>query len=363
MNNFVSISMNLIVCSILAVFIFFNSLSASLADVKDALYSMSAREEMAAPVNKNWVTDFDAGLKKAKEASKPILVAFVGLPWCPWSEKMDQEILSRLGFIEPLKHDVVLVRVNLAEEGKETKSIRERFNISELPFLLLLDQAGNEISKLGYLPMEPEAFAARIQSHFAAYNELDKVMQSKLLTDCDEEELKSLYLKAKEFGFSSYRDKLYLAGLQLNQGFFFLLEQYANYADKGRMKSSEAKVIKKKILAKDPKNIKGAHRALAILDFQAFSNKRSKKKYDEKKVLEPLLSYVKKFGKQDKEHLWRIEMLMAQYYFGKNNAKEALEHAKTAFAEAPQDQQGEITQTIAFLEGKLQPAKSPSDDL
>lgn len=324
-----------------------------MADVKDSLYSMSAKEEMIPPLNKNWMTDYAGALIKAKEENKPILLSFIGLPWCPWSEKMDQEVLSRLAFIEPMRKNFILVRFNLLEEGNEHAAVRDQFEIRELPTLVLLDSNGAEITKVGYLPKTADEFVTHFQKLFTEYRELAEIIHREDLSYFNCDELKGYYLKAKEHGFTDFRDKLYLAGLKVEQGLFFLLEQYSRYADKGRIASKEAKALRKKITARDPKNENGAHRSIALMEFQALATQRSKKQHSEKKVLEPLLTYVKKYGKEDQQHLWKIELMMTQFFFGRDNPKEALIHAKTALSKAPEVEKSHITQTIAFLESKL----------
>jgi thioredoxin-related protein len=44
-----------------------------------------------------WLTDFSAAKKKAKEENKPILMLFTGSDWCPWCIKWEKEAFSQTG--------------------------------------------------------------------------------------------------------------------------------------------------------------------------------------------------------------------------------------------------------------------------
>ena len=329
------------------------SLFGSLQNVEQSLYSLSPKEEMIPPHSLHWLLNFQEGLLQARDQDKPLLAVFVGLPWCPWSEKIQREVLEKNDFIEELKEQFILVFLNLPEEGGKHDDLRERFGIEELPLFLLLDPQGRLIAKVGYLPKPSSEFAAHIHKLYRSYSELKEVVEGDTLSSLSQEGLKSLYLKAKEGGFEGFKDKLSLAGLKDGAALFFLLEQYRHYAEKGQQGSKEALAVRKKILSCDPQNKQGGWRSLALLDFDALSKKRSKKKKHIQAALNPLIAYVKKYGKEDPENLWKMEMLIAQFLFGKNKAKEALLHAKSAFNHAPEGNKKEICDTISYLEGKL----------
>lgn len=327
------------------------TLSASLKDAQRQLYSTSVKQELVAPLGPAWTTDFEEGQKRAQKEQRPLLVAFVGLPWCPWSEKIQREVLSAQPFIETLAGRIVLVAHMLEEEKAD--SLKERFHISELPTLLLLDSEGKEIARMGYLPKSAEAFAAHVSEILSDFRSVKQSVSADELCYLSVEKLKELYLKAKEQGFRELQEKVYLAGLKVDDGLFFLLEQFRRYSERGEQSGKEALAVKKKILGRDPKNRQGGHRALALIEFEALSSRHSKKKKEIKAALEPLIAYVKKFGKEDMENLWRMELLIAQFLFRKNKAADALLHAKSAYLHAPEANKAEIVDTISYLETKL----------
>ena len=109
----------------------------------------------------------------------------------------------------------------------------------------------------------------------------------------------------------------------------FLLEKYQQYLQKE--KKEKAFAIKREIISRDPMNIHKAQLQLAIIDFHHLA------KQDEKEdvAIQPLLSYINEYGKQDKESIWRLEMMICHFLSLKGNNEKALDHARLAFKVAP----------------------------
>lgn len=338
-------------------FILFSSVcavaSAGLKEVQDRLYSMSAKDELIPIRNEKWMGDFDKGLVRAKEENKLLLVAFLGSSWCPWSQKIETEVLNEYEFVTPVSRDFIMVSVNLAEGAGKRSELKSRYAVEELPTLIITDWEGKEVTRVGFLPKTPAEFALHLTKIKRDFIEVQQVVQREDLTIFSAKELERLYLKAKKQGFNALTDKLFLAGLQVDKGLFFLLEQYRHLSERGTQGSKEGDAVRKKIRLRDPDNEQGGFRALALLDFQSLAEKRSTKKKHVKAALKPIVDYVQKYGKEDTENLWRMELLIAQFLYGKNKAKEALLHAKSAFNHAPQENKAEIVDTISYLENKV----------
>ena len=100
-----------------------------------------------------WIDNYQKGKKLSLEKDKPLLLAFVGSDWCPWSQKLEKEILTDPDFIKPLKENFVLVWLEFTEDSLASSSfkgdnwyLKENYNIQELPTLLLLSQEGEVIA-------------------------------------------------------------------------------------------------------------------------------------------------------------------------------------------------------------------------
>ncbi len=328
-------------------------LSAGLKEVQDRLYAMSAKEELLPHKHEKWLENLEQGITRAKEENKLLLIAFLGTPWCPWSEKIETDVLSEHEFVSRVSRDFVMVSLTLKEEEGDLLSLKDSFGVEELPTLIVANALGKEITRVGFLPKTPEAFARHLTKIKRDFTEVKQVVETEDLSIFSAKELKRLYLKAKNQGFSSLKDKLFLAGLQVDKGLFFLLEQYRNLAEKGKQGSREGAAVRKKICKLDPKNEQGGFRSLALLDFESLSQKRLVKKKHINAALKPIINYVKKFGKEDSENLWRMELLIAQFLYRKSRVKDALLHAKSAYNHAPEENKGEIIDTISYLETKV----------
>lgn len=296
-----------------------------------------------------WRNDYDRALSDAKEQNKPLILVFLGTEWCPWSQKLQNEVLSKSEFQEGL-NSFVLVKVELPQFGKldEGKSsLKEKFSVEEVPSLVLIDTLGEEIAKLGYMPLPADEFTSLFQEIFSSYQEIKSAQLSTLTPEA----LQELYVKALKFGFNNFRYDILAAGLQVDKTPFFLLEKYKILVESGKNKEDEALALKKELIKQDPKNIHGVHRTMAVVDFHRLSSRyRLRKKPDE--VVKPLVDYVQKFGDQDEEHLWKIEMMIAQFYFSRDRASKAIPHAEAAFKLAPEIAKAEITESIEFLKTK-----------
>lgn len=56
-----------------------------------------------------WIDNYQKGKKSSIEKDKPLLLAFVGTDWCPWSQKLEKEILTESDFVKTLKENFILV--------------------------------------------------------------------------------------------------------------------------------------------------------------------------------------------------------------------------------------------------------------
>ena len=77
----------------------------------------------------------------------------------------------------------------------------------------------------------------------------------------------------------------------------------------------------------------------------------SKKKKQVFRAISPLLGYIHEFGKEDRENLWKVEMMVTQFLLAQNEREMALEHARASLNAAPDAVKGEIEVIIDYLNG------------
>ncbi|MCP5492613.1 MAG: thioredoxin family protein [Chlamydiales bacterium] len=298
--------------------------------------------------------DYDKAVSIAKVFDKPMIVLFTGSDWDVDSQRFIHRILNEGTFYEVLKKEFVFAHIDFPELETHKAKVIERntklktkFQVESFPMLVLLDAEQNEISRAGLFSEDPEQLAAHLKSLLCRYKEIEKGLALKTI---DNERLKYLYTDAKELGASNILSRLLERGLEIDNDPYFQLEHYSNMLTRGLAQTAEATMMRQKILAMDPDNTFGAHYRLAVLDFQSAAEDE---KASAETVVEPLLTYINKFGKSDTEHLWRLHMMVSQYLFSKGQMQTALDHARISYQEAPSFMKHEVFQTLEYLKKEV----------
>ena len=180
----------------------------------------------------------------------PYVLVFVGEGWCPWSDLFLKEVLLRPQFKEAYQEEMSFVKVSFAERREASApsslELREKYHVEELPSLVLVDAFGEEVTKMGYLPLPAERLAASVQNAFAHYKEI-KAAEQKGFIHLPSTELKQLYHKAQGLKSKAWIQELLQTGLKVDRGTFFLMEQYLALLPKGKKGREELQQIKRKI--------------------------------------------------------------------------------------------------------------------
>ena len=75
-----------------------------------------------------------------------------------------------------------------------------------------------------------------------------------------------------------------------------------------------------------------------------------KENYSAELAIAPLVAYLEKFGSQDKENKWRLQMIISQVYLDKNKLAQALHYAQSSYDAAPTAIKPEIATAIRNLQ-------------
>lgn len=308
-----------------------------------------------APID--WMSEYEAGLQAAKSQKKPLIVYFTGSDWCPWCFKIQEEIIDNPEFIDSMKSHYVFVKVDFPKRTllpeavrKKNQQLREQFEVKTFPTVVLMDPEEGVISKMGYLDIGGKKYAEQINHSLEEYQMIRKALH-KAPKEWDEN-LERLYEKAKNLGCQSLIEKIYSEGIEKDSGPFFLLEQYANSLQTQSVEESKLTDLRTEIVNRDPENVKGSHRRLAVLDFQSLAD-QLEANGDPMDVVSPLINYIDMFGKKDKDNIWRLEMMISQYLFSQDKIALALKHARRSYKVAPKAVQKEISDSIIYLKGQL----------
>ena len=117
---------------------------------------------------KIWFTDVSQAIEQSKVSGKPIFAFFTGKEWCSWCKKLERQVLSKEGFINYAKENLVLLeldfprgRRNLPQKQIE---LARKFNIKGYPTVILMDYSLNKIAKTGYEAMSPEQYVDHVKA-------------------------------------------------------------------------------------------------------------------------------------------------------------------------------------------------------
>ena len=122
-------------------------------------------------IDGTWLTSLEAGMAKAKESGKPILVDFTGSDWCGWCIKLDKEVFDHKAFKAWAIDRVVLVKLDFPrrkaqtdEERAANEAAAQKYGIRGFPTVLLLDAEGNVLQQTGYQQGGVDAWTQHIKA-------------------------------------------------------------------------------------------------------------------------------------------------------------------------------------------------------
>ncbi|MDB6112425.1 MAG: thioredoxin, partial [Pedosphaera sp.] len=128
----------------------------------------SALPALAAEVD--WLTDVEAAQTKARRESKFALLDFTGSDWCGWCMKLKKEVFDTPEFAAFAKQNLVMVEVDFPHHKSQSPAqkqiyakLAQTLQIQGFPTIVVLDQNGRAVGRLGYMAGGPKAFIAELQ--------------------------------------------------------------------------------------------------------------------------------------------------------------------------------------------------------
>ena len=319
------------------------------------LFAFAGSSLSAASVS--WTTNHDAALKKAKETNKPIVLFFTGSDWCGWCKKLESEALDTDAFAKGAGDKFIFVKLDYPMKTQQNSALAEQnaklqnqYDVRSFPTIIILDANGKQIGVTGYRAGGGASYAehlSKIVQDYSAYRQKMKTLGSDALSST---ELKHLYRQAKEFGLKDDAQRIVKAGMKTDRATFFQIERYRHLGNEGKLSNAEAKKLKEQILADDPDNTHFCHYQVACIDFDHSLDQLENKETTVAEAVRPLEDYLQKFNKNDRDNVWRLEMMIAQVYVNHAERGKALAHAKSAHAAAPYDRKEDLASFILTIE-------------
>ena len=118
-------------------------------------------------LEKIWLTDVSQAIEQSKVSGKPIFAFFTGKEWCSWCKKLERQVLSKEGFINYAKENLVLLELDFPRGSRNLPlkqiELARKFNIKGYPTVILMDSSTNKIAKTGYEAMSPEQYVNHVK--------------------------------------------------------------------------------------------------------------------------------------------------------------------------------------------------------
>ncbi len=308
----------------------------------------------------NWLTNYQDAVSQAQTESKPLLLFFTGTGWCPACIKLEEEVFNTTDFVNAAGAQFVFVKVDFPQSYRldpqtqaQNEQLKSKFDVRSFPTIILLDNSQQQIGLTGYRPGSARSYAShllKMVTDYQAYRQkMQQMGQQQHLTGAD---LKQVYDKALELHFDDDVNAIVAAGLNSDMKLFFQMERYRMLAEEGCIHDHEARDLRQQLVDSDPNNERKTHYQLAVIDFEAYSEEMDKENYSPDLACEPLTAYIEKFGKQDKENLWRLEMIISQVYLDRDKISQALKYAQSSYDVAPATVQPEIAMAIKNIQAQ-----------
>jgi|GEM_PF-5925152 len=266
--------------------------------------------------------------------AKPQLLIFTGPEECLWSQVWISEALSQNDFIETVSQEVELVQIPFSD-----RESRDTYGVDVFPTTILLFEGERSWQEIPCLPFNSTEYIATLREIIVFKQFLSRVS----LPAFDLIDLKELYIKAKELHLHQEAQYILEEGVKKEKNTYFLLEKYASLVQCKTKKDPEVSKLRELIKKRDPEDRQAALFHLALFDFKRGELKKNK---SPRKIIEPLIEYVKQFKSRHKANVWRAEMVIASYFFNHNKKQAAMRHALHGLEVAPEDMKAHIRRVI-----------------
>ena len=101
----------------------------------------------------SWPTNYAAAVSQAKAEHKKILLYFTGSDWCVNCFRLDDEVFSKPAFADYARDHLVQVELDFPihkelpdDLTKQNEALQEKYQVENLPTLVLLDADEHELA-------------------------------------------------------------------------------------------------------------------------------------------------------------------------------------------------------------------------
>lgn len=124
----------------------------------DSVAHVGEENGASSSTSSKWLVSFEDAQDESKRTGKPILTNFTGSNWCGYCVKLKKEVFSTPQFKNWAKENVVLLELDYPKPNdqaqwiqQQNRQLKNRYQISGYPTVLLLTSTGDAMGKLGYM--------------------------------------------------------------------------------------------------------------------------------------------------------------------------------------------------------------------
>lgn len=112
-----------------------------------------------------WIDNLDIAKSKALHANADLMICFTVRDWSAVCRRFEEHFLQQPEFIDPLKSDFVFVHYDLSTEEEDSpgSQLRDRFEISGYPTVVLANAQGMPYAFTGFRPDSAKKYAEHLQ--------------------------------------------------------------------------------------------------------------------------------------------------------------------------------------------------------
>lgn len=122
-----------------------------------------------------WLTRYEDAMAVADRTGRPVLTVFTGSDWCPHCTTLEEKVLHSAEFREWAHDRVVLLMIDLPQNGitqavrRERSLVCKRYGVSTFPTVLLLAPDGEKLTaQTGYTGLAPAEWIGQFAAHMPA---------------------------------------------------------------------------------------------------------------------------------------------------------------------------------------------------
>ncbi len=119
----------------------------------------------------DWTTNSQSAIGAASGTGRKVFLFFTGSDWCGWCKKLDAEILGTDEFKQYATSSLVLVKLDFPNSipqsddlKAQNRQLAQKYHIEGYPTVVVLNDTGAEIGRLGYQRGGPGPFIQKLQS-------------------------------------------------------------------------------------------------------------------------------------------------------------------------------------------------------